>query len=86
MDIQREMQALLTSDVPFSIELQGRRVVVRMGDYLHTSAHMGTFTSFEQALHWLHEQHVSHSGRPHRRFSSVAGHLGERAPRKATCS
>lgn len=55
MNIQRELQALVDSGLRFSIELDGREVIVRLGDYLRERGMATTVRSFEQAVEWLQE-------------------------------
>jgi hypothetical protein len=54
MDIQREMASLVDSGARFTIELNGKTVVVRVGDYLRQQTTAVIFLSFDDAVHWLH--------------------------------
>lgn len=54
MDVQHEIQTLLASGLKFSIEIDGRSVVVWVGDYLRQSGAAATVASLEQAVEWLH--------------------------------
>jgi hypothetical protein len=56
MDIRKEMKALLDGGLQFSIELDGRDVVVRFGDYLRQQTTRVIFSSFEDAVRWLRRQ------------------------------
>ncbi len=60
MDVQREIQSLIESGLKFSIEVNGRSVLVWVGDYVRQSGAAATVASLEQAVEWLHlNGHVS---------------------------
>lgn len=54
MDVQQEIQALVASGLKFSIEIDGRSVLIWVGDYLRQSGAAATVASLEQAVEWLH--------------------------------
>ncbi len=56
MDIKQELQLLVESGLRFSIEMNGRAVLVWVGDYLRQRGGAAeTFASFEQAVQWLRQ-------------------------------
>lgn len=60
MDVHQEIQSLLTQGLKFSIELDGRSVLVWVGDYLRQSRAAATVSSLEQAVEWL-QHHAAHT-------------------------
>ncbi len=53
MDIERELGLLLRSGLNFSIEVDGRSVLVWVGDYLKTHVAATSVASVDQAVEWL---------------------------------
>jgi hypothetical protein len=53
MDIRQVLAACVETGLRFSIELDGRSVVVKLGDYLRQQTGGITFDSFDEAVDWL---------------------------------
>ena len=53
MDVQREIQVLLERGLKFSIEIDGRGVLIWVGDYLRQSGAAVSVGTLDQAVEWL---------------------------------
>ena len=56
MDVERELQALWDSRATFSIESDGSRFVMKVGEYLPGFGTQATARTLEEALAWVSDQ------------------------------
>ncbi len=55
MDVRQELQTLIESELKFSLEFDGRGVLIWVGDYLRQSTAVASVATLEDAVTWLLE-------------------------------
>ena len=55
MDVRQELQTLIESELKFSLEFDGRGVLIWVGDYLRESTAVASVATLEEAVKWLLE-------------------------------